>query len=279
VDEGVKTTYYADADGDGYGSNTSTIQACSMPQGYLASGGDCNDNNASINPGANEACGNGLDDNCNGPIDEGCTIVIPSLTIDDLTINEAQTTIQLRVTLSAPAAGTVKVKYKTVNGTAVHPKDFQRTTGELVFNPGTTTQFVPIKMVSDNKAEPVEYFDVQLNTPEGATIADGSGRVTISEMLAMLTKSDETKTAMLENVFNIKVSSNPTNNYFMLQVQSSYQELVDIVVTDISGRLIETIRKQTPHKNISIGGAYHAGIYFAEVRQGINKRIVKLIKL
>jgi hypothetical protein len=33
---------------------------------------DCRDDNASINPGAGEVCGNGKDDNCNGRFDEGC---------------------------------------------------------------------------------------------------------------------------------------------------------------------------------------------------------------
>lgn len=33
---------------------------------------DCDDNAASVHPGAAEACGNGVDDDCNGQTDEGC---------------------------------------------------------------------------------------------------------------------------------------------------------------------------------------------------------------
>jgi hypothetical protein len=70
VDEGVKTTFYRDADGDGYGDGAQTAQACSAPSGYVAVAGDCNDGNAAVHPGATETC-NGVDDNCDGQIDEG----------------------------------------------------------------------------------------------------------------------------------------------------------------------------------------------------------------
>jgi hypothetical protein len=33
---------------------------------------DCRDDNAAVHPGAAEICGNGIDDNCNGVVDEGC---------------------------------------------------------------------------------------------------------------------------------------------------------------------------------------------------------------
>jgi len=73
IDEGLLTTYYQDIDGDGYGSDANTVQACSLPDGYVAVGGDCNDNNNAVYPGATETC-NGIDDNCNGSTDEGLLI-------------------------------------------------------------------------------------------------------------------------------------------------------------------------------------------------------------
>ncbi|MEN9949187.1 MAG: hypothetical protein RL106_2010, partial [Bacteroidota bacterium] len=65
-DEGVSTTYYEDNDNDTYGSATSTVQACTLPVGYVTNSNDCNDNNGSVNPGATELCGNSIDEDCSG---------------------------------------------------------------------------------------------------------------------------------------------------------------------------------------------------------------------
>jgi len=67
------TTYYKDADNDTYGvpaDTNNTKCLCSPVAPYAATrGGDCNDGNPQINPGATEVC-NGIDDNCNGKIDD-----------------------------------------------------------------------------------------------------------------------------------------------------------------------------------------------------------------
>jgi hypothetical protein len=66
-------TYYQDLDGDGFGNSLIFEMMCSILPGWSLSGGDCDDTNPAIHPGAFEICGNKTDDNCNGLIDEaGC---------------------------------------------------------------------------------------------------------------------------------------------------------------------------------------------------------------
>ncbi len=64
-------TWYRDADGDGYGNISITIQSCTKPVGYVATLGDCNDYNSAVYPTATELC-DGIDNNCSGISDEGC---------------------------------------------------------------------------------------------------------------------------------------------------------------------------------------------------------------
>ncbi len=63
-------TCYADADGDGYGNVSVTLVQCNQPIGYVTDSTDCDDTDPDVHPGAAEVC-NGLDDNCDGSIDEG----------------------------------------------------------------------------------------------------------------------------------------------------------------------------------------------------------------
>jgi len=69
VDENVRSTYYEDADGDGFGSDSSSVDACALPEGYVPLGNDCDDTNPEVFVGALEIC-NDFDDDCDGQVDE-----------------------------------------------------------------------------------------------------------------------------------------------------------------------------------------------------------------
>ncbi|MDY0089214.1 MAG: lamin tail domain-containing protein, partial [Flavobacteriaceae bacterium] len=72
-------TWYFDGDGDGYGDDSDTIEAAEQPVGYVAVGGDCDDSDATIYPGAPEICYDGKDNDCDGIIDNGCTPIVTNV--------------------------------------------------------------------------------------------------------------------------------------------------------------------------------------------------------
>jgi len=71
----ISITFYTDKDGDGFGNPNSPViieidnYDSAAPSNYSWYAGDCDDNNAAINPLADEIKGNGIDDNCDGNID------------------------------------------------------------------------------------------------------------------------------------------------------------------------------------------------------------------
>ncbi|MEW6079315.1 MAG: PilC/PilY family type IV pilus protein [Thermodesulfobacteriota bacterium] len=73
VDDGCQS-WYEDADGDNYGNPAVSTSSATPPVGYINNDGDCDDTNASINPGADEVCADGQDNDCDGSTDEGCQV-------------------------------------------------------------------------------------------------------------------------------------------------------------------------------------------------------------
>ncbi|MCO6479939.1 MAG: hypothetical protein J5I94_25100 [Phaeodactylibacter sp.] len=73
IDDGITIySYYSDTDGDGYGNAAAQLDTClaAPPDGYVDNVLDCADDDESLNPGAIETC-DGLDNDCNGSIDDG----------------------------------------------------------------------------------------------------------------------------------------------------------------------------------------------------------------
>ncbi|MCB9616978.1 MAG: putative metal-binding motif-containing protein [Sandaracinus sp.] len=63
--------FFPDEDGDGFGDTLGRRTACTVPsRGFVTVGGDCDDDDDDVRPDATELC-NGLDDDCDGEVDDG----------------------------------------------------------------------------------------------------------------------------------------------------------------------------------------------------------------
>ncbi len=68
------TTWFYDADGDGWGAARQAWTGCAPPDGYVAEAGDCDDIALEVHPGAKDSCGDGRDSDCDG-VDPSCDLL------------------------------------------------------------------------------------------------------------------------------------------------------------------------------------------------------------
>jgi len=103
--------YFVDSDGDGHGNSNLSMQACSVPIGYVSSNDDCDDTNEDIYPGA-PAIADGEDNDCDGIIDR------VSQTIDFISIPDQLADIGI-ITLNATSSSGLPVSFILEQGNAV----------------------------------------------------------------------------------------------------------------------------------------------------------------
>jgi hypothetical protein len=107
----------------------------------------------------------------------------PAFTVSDASGNEGNsgtTTLVFTVSLTPASGTTARVNYATADGTAtLADNDYESAAGTLEFTPGQTSKTVSVTVNGDTQDEPNETFTLQLSSPQGATIADGSATGTI----------------------------------------------------------------------------------------------------
>ena len=400
IDEGCTIyTFYADTDADGYGNaNSSTTNYTGIaPAGYVADKTDCDDTKATVHPGAVEICGNGIDDNCDGQVDEGCTTDVPKIDVSSTIVpegNSGTTNAIFILTLSKLSKVPVTVQYKTQDGSATAPLDYIAKTGTVTFPANSLTQTVTIQVAGDLLNEYSETFKLLLSVPVNGTLGNAGATATITDndsvpaihiadtsatensqlaklrvsltspsgktisvkydskddnakapgdytavsngslsflpgetvkyisivikkdnlneftekfkltlrdaVNASISNSGARKTAEVHilnsavaasktintDAFDINpvaglqatVSPNPSTNYFTINITAQASEPVLLIVSDLSGRVIEQRKIENKIQAVQIGNAWINGLYILELRQGTERKVFKLIK-
>ncbi|NEP58091.1 MAG: DUF4347 domain-containing protein, partial [Symploca sp. SIO2G7] len=100
---------------------------------------------------------------------------LPNLSIDDVTVSEADGTATFTVSLDAVSGQNVTVDFATVAGTADDLSDFIATSSTLTIAAGDIMGTITVNILDDALNEPIENFTVELSNATNANIADAQG--------------------------------------------------------------------------------------------------------
>jgi hypothetical protein len=96
-----------------------------------------------------------------------------------------------------------------------------------------------------------------------------------SNLVSVTGKKGKKATA---EALRVTVSPNPSTAYFVLNIQSSSVEPIQLKVSDAVGRVIENKAGLSASSSLRTGHNFQPGIYYAELIQGNRRVLVKLVK-
>ncbi|QNA45365.1 T9SS-dependent choice-of-anchor J family protein [Lacibacter sediminis] len=196
------------------------------------------------------------------------------------------------LTLTANASGgTPSYNYSWSSGA---------TTSTAIVNPATeTTYTVTVTDANGCQANAEKSIDV-LDIRSGKKLdkvtichknqqsisisqADVVDHLAHGDMLGVCTVTSPTASARLMGAavskLSVQVLPNPSAVEFTLLIKADQTGSINLRVLDIQGRVLEQRSNISPTQRLTIGEGFHSGIYFAEITQGTDRKVIKLLKL
>ncbi|MBI2730564.1 MAG: T9SS type A sorting domain-containing protein, partial [Sphingobacteriales bacterium] len=112
----------------------------------------------------------------------------------------------------------------------------------------------------------------------GSTVVIVNPVATETNTITSATGNINAKDDFTAHIFDATVMPNPTTENFRLQVITTSKEQVILKVVDILGRQVKQM-KLAPYQTVLFGSDLKKGIYFVELSQGENRKVIKLQKL
>ncbi|QEC69558.1 sulfatase-like hydrolase/transferase [Panacibacter ginsenosidivorans] len=235
----TKRTFYRDSDRDNYGTRLDTVIAYFAPAGYITTPGDCNDNNAKINPGAAEKSCNGIDDNCNGSVDENNPV--PTVTASGSL--DICTTGSVTLTTNAGKNLTYQWRKNSVNIA------------------GATA-------ISYTATSAGNYTVIVTNTKKNCSGTSATTKVTNSCVTGL--NSAIASSVITTSPVKLSVYPNPSKGSIAVTCSSS-TNTVQLKVFDITGRAVYMKQEQNGKAvntlNLNLSNL-RSGMYYLEVNDG-----------
>lgn len=125
------------------------------------------------------------------------------------------------------------------------------------------------------------WFISESVVSEGKNVTWNSNNCSSSASKSPLyTQVTETGTPVAEaSALTVDVLPNPSSSYFTLQIRSTNDAPVTVRITDQAGRVVYMQQGVAAISNVKAGQELKTGVYFAEVVQGGERKVVKLVKL
>lgn len=257
VDEGYTLyTFFADADGDTYGNHSVYIVSCYnvAPDGYVTDDSDCDDENAAVNPGATEIQ-NGIDDDCDGAVDEGFCSVPTGL------FNDAITTTSAHLHWTEPLnAKRYKIQYMPADGSTP---------------PVNLTVLAPASYVNITGLSTFTLYKWRMKT----RCNDGSSSVW-TETVGFKTAPFKEGALEKSPAFDVKLYPNPTSGWVNVEVNAVTEQSVVIKFYDIVGKEVysEEVGLQSGIFSRQIDLSFlSSGTYFLKVIHDGSNEVRKLV--
>jgi iduronate 2-sulfatase len=232
----VKRTCYRDADGDKFGTRSDSVIAYFAPLGYVLKPGDCDDTKSYVNPGAKERSCNGIDDNCDGVIDENK--VLPTITVSGSP--DICATGYVNLESSGGAGGIYQWKRNGTDITGATKKSYRaRAAGAysvVVTNPnsGCAAESLPTTVTnscgliaansmsaSSDAVTPVVKFSVYPNPSRGNIAVSYNGGNTgnvilkVYDVMGRLVYSKKQAALKAGNLYNLDLSKLSSGVYYL----------------------------------------------------------------
>ena len=139
----------------------------------------------------------------------------PSVSIDSVSVNEADGTATFTVTLSGASGQAISVNYASSNGSASAGSDYTAVNGTLSFAAGETSKTITVNIADDTLFESSEDFTITLSNPTNATLGTATGTGTIVDNDAAPNNApvanDDIATVTEGNSVSITVRGNDTD--------------------------------------------------------------------